>query len=139
MRSINYAVPKETGTKALCWAWTIHECSIQRVLRPALDGTAAREGRHVCGESWTGSPDWSHPGCRRGIRNGRGPVLGLTPNMRMQLTRPRERWPAAERWTSASLQLIRGRWADLANGSHRSRRQFARHAVGSQCGAELES
>ena len=32
-----------------------------------------------------------------------------TSNMRMQLTRPRERWPAAERWTSASLQLIRGR------------------------------
>jgi len=31
------------------------------------------------------------------------------PNMRMQLTRPREQWPAAERWTSASLQLIRGR------------------------------
>jgi hypothetical protein len=30
-------------------------------------------------------------------------------NMRMQLTRPRGRWSAAERWTSASLQLIRGR------------------------------
>ena len=30
-------------------------------------------------------------------------------NMRMQLPRPRVRWRAAERWTSASLQLIRGR------------------------------
>ncbi len=40
----------------------------------------------------------------RASRRGRA-----TPNMRMQLTRPRERWPAAERWTSASLQLIRGR------------------------------
>jgi hypothetical protein len=40
--------------------------------------------------------------------------MGLRSNMRMQLTRPRERWPAAERWTSASLQLIRGRWADVA-------------------------
>jgi hypothetical protein len=36
-------------------------------------------------------------------------VVDWVPNMRMQLTRPRDRWPAAERWTSASLQLIRGR------------------------------
>jgi hypothetical protein len=36
-------------------------------------------------------------------------AVGSLANMRMQLTRPRERWPAAGRWTSASLQLIRGR------------------------------
>ena len=30
-------------------------------------------------------------------------------NMRMQLPRPRDLWPAAEHWTSASLRLIRGR------------------------------
>ncbi len=35
--------------------------------------------------------------------------MNVLPNMRMQLPRPRERWPATERWTSASLQLIRGR------------------------------
>jgi hypothetical protein len=31
------------------------------------------------------------------------------PNMRMQLTRPRERWAKAGRLSNASLQLIRGR------------------------------
>jgi hypothetical protein len=40
---------------------------------------------------------------------GPGDSVSWLPNMRMQLTRPRVRWPAAERWTSASLQLIRGR------------------------------
>jgi len=33
----------------------------------------------------------------------------MTPNMRMQLTRPRGRWLKAARFSNASLQLIRGR------------------------------
>jgi hypothetical protein len=35
-------------------------------------------------------------------------------NMRMQLTRPRRRWSEAGRPSNASLQLIRGRWTDVA-------------------------
>ena len=41
--------------------------------------------------------------------------------MRMQLTRSRERWPAAERWTSASLQPIRDRWTAAATVDVNSR------------------
>jgi len=52
----------------------------------------------------------NHRPCRESRRcHGYGSRGALRPNMRMQLTRPRDRWPAAERWTSASLHLIRGR------------------------------
>jgi hypothetical protein len=57
-------------------------------------GEVVREGRLIRDQSWEGSVDWNHADCGRGVRDGRGVVLGLTPDMRLPLGRRPVPWRA---------------------------------------------